>query len=106
MPGTEVITATVEDEPGVTVKGVDHYWVASAPSGTSSGELKYHDKRRNTLVYDASGGPYVITYRTGDQFNHGASTEKYDSFRENIKEGDTLTVVVSRDVNGFTRTTP
>ena len=48
----------------------------------------------------------MITYRTGDQFNHSTSTEKYDSFRENIAVGDTLTVVTARDVNSFTRTTP
>ena len=44
IPSTEVITATVEDESGVTVKGVGHYWVASAPSGESTGLLRYHDK--------------------------------------------------------------
>ena len=113
-PGVESFTTTnfdtfVEDERGVTVKGMEeHYWVRPAPQGDSGGELLLHDTRRRTFVYDPSGGPYTITYDSEDQFNHDTSTESYNNFRANVMEGDTLAVVVTShrasDTNRFTRT--
>ena len=92
----------------MTVETTEHYWVRPAPDGETTGELKHHDARRNTLVIEPdTGGPYVITYDSEDQFNDGAGTEKYATFREEVMEGDTLTVVVTghraRDINRFTR---
>ena len=107
-PGVEAIGGSVEDIPGVIVETTEHYWVRPAPDGETTGELKHHDARRNTLVIKPdTGGPYVITYDSEDQFNDGAGTEKYATFREEVMEGDTLKVVVAghraRDTNRFTR---
>lgn len=113
-PGIEDFNATgsetyVEDEPGVTVKGMtDHYWVLPAPAGqTTTGELVHHDTRRSILVYNPSGGPYSIAYDSRDYYYQGTSPVGYDNFRANVMEGDTLTVDVTShrasDVNTFTR---
>ncbi len=107
-PDIELIDALVEDIPGVTVETTEHYWVRPAPAGETTGELKHHDARRNTLVIKPdTGGPYVITYDSEDQFNNGTDTENYATFREEVMEGNTLTVVVSghraSDTNRFTR---
>lgn len=114
-PGTEDFATTfVEDHSTtVTVTGMTkHYWVLPAPAGqTTTGELVLHDTRRRTFVYDPDGndGPYRITYDSEDQFNQGASTESYNNFLTNVKEGETLEVVVTghraSDTNRFTRTT-
>lgn len=112
-PGTEDFATTFVEEETVEVKGMTkHYWVLPAPTGqTTTGVLVLHDTRRRTFVYDPTNadGPYRITYDSGDQFNHGDSTESYNNFLTNVKEGQTLTVVVTghraSDTNRFTRTT-
>lgn len=94
--GTETIMAFVEDEPDVPQAEKDHYWVTDAPTGTglSSYEVKVHEKARNTLVIDDGGGPYVVTYDPEDQFNSPDGTETYESFKENLEEGDIVDVRV------------
>ena len=112
-------TATYVEGKTVTVVGMtQHYWVLPAPAGqTTEGELLHHDTRRNTFVYNASGGPYRIAYDSRDYYYQGASPISYDTFLERVTArviegdtvtpGDTLRAEVtshrSADVNTFTR---
>ena len=105
-PAIETISAYTEE---VSADALDHYWVDSAPeNATTTGEVLHHDADNNTIVIEpSSGGPYKVSYDTGDQFNDSSGGETFDDFEDGLDEGDTVTVVVDThdrdDVNSFTR---
>ena len=97
VEGVETIRAFVEDEESVSQVEVEHYWVAEAPTGQllSFYDVKVHDKVRNTLVILQGGqGPFVVTYDPDDQFNSPEGTETYESFKEELDEGDMVDIKV------------
>ena len=114
QPRTEAICAFMVSEDGdIRSKEPDlvHYWVVEAPvsrTPQTGYTVLVHDEGRDTLVIGSqSEGPYVVTYDSEDQFNHGTDTERPASFAKNLKEGDTIDVVVEGhdrdDTNTFTR---
>ncbi|MCY4368289.1 MAG: S-layer homology domain-containing protein [bacterium] len=111
--GTERISAFTEgldrqvstdrDDP------LEHYWVDDAPTGRAltSYTVKVHNRDRNTLVIEGTEGTFIVVYDRYDQFNLGNSTERYDRFREDLEEGDTMDLDLQShdpdDTNIFTR---
>ena len=117
-PGTEIIYARTE---GVSIEQIEHYWVKDAPEGeTTTGEVLHHDADSGTVVLKPStGGPYLVTYDSDDQFNDTKSVcrqelaedgtcpgnnydrvvepERYTDFKEGLEEGDDLTAVIDTD---------
>ena len=129
-PGTETIDAFTEGDV-VNADPLMQHWVDDAPEGeTVEGEVVHHDEDRSTLVLKPNtGGPYLISYDSNDQFNDTRNVcrqtlnndgtcpgnnydrvvhaETYADFNEELEEGDDLTVVIEsddrNDVNTFTR---
>ena len=123
-PRVETIDAFTDD---VNADSLKHFWVEDAPEGRTLDDLEllHYDEDRNILVIGCrdlsiipdsdwcrgltslESGLYVITFDPNDQFNKGSSTEKYDAFRDELEEGDIVTVVIvshdEDDVNSFTR---
>ena len=112
-PGTETISAFTEGiDPQVVTDPSDpleHYWVDDAPTGRAltSYTVEVHNRDRNTLVISGAEGPFIVVYDREDQFNVGTSTERYDLFRDNLDEGDTIDIELEShdpdDTNVFTR---
>ena len=112
QPNVETIWAFRVSEDGNirSKEDVSHFWVVEAPVGRrlDGYEVLVHDEGRDTLViWNQSEGPYVVAYDSDDQFNRGTSTERPESFAENLKEGDSIDVLVEShyrdDINSFTR---
>ena len=103
---TEGLDAQVETDPN---DPLEHYWVDDAPTGQplTSYTVEVHNRDRNTLVISGAQGPFVVVYDREDQFNVGNDTERYDLFRYNLQEGDTVDVELEShdpdDTNVFTR---
>ena len=134
LPGIEIITAALlNDSP---VAQVEHYWIADTPYGQTVDNVKvgYYDEDDNKLVIACPDPPseisswcsglqsyeegvYVVTFGTFDHF-HVATTddwrdhgpEPYADFKENLRDGDTITVIFhARDrgvLNTFIRREP
>ena len=133
LPGVETIAVFVEGESVAEVE-TEHYWIADTPYGEEVDNLKvlYYDYDDNTLVIGCpeSGipfsvwcrsldqdevGVYVVNFDSNDQFNtidetDEISGETYADFKEEIRERDTVTVVLHSGnpggVNTFTRRAP
>ena len=112
-PGIELISAFTDglaDEVETdTNEPLEHYWVDDAPTGRTltSYTVKVHNRDRNTLVISGAEGPFIVVYDRHDQFNVGNNAERYDLFRDNIGEGDTVDLELEShdpdDINVFTR---
>ncbi|MCY4621426.1 MAG: S-layer homology domain-containing protein [bacterium] len=115
------VTAQADDVPIPADETVSHYWAQRVDSDTASGPVLVADKDNNSIVITATvdgvTGPWLVTYKAGDQFTVDGGATKIEGFEKALRVADSTAdpVVVSNvaatigddedDVNTFTLTT-
>ena len=113
----DTTTPQSDDVPIRADAEVSHYWAERVDGDDASGAVLVADKDNNSIVImatvDGVDGPWLVTYKAGDQFTVGGDASTMEAFEKALRVADDSVVsnVAAEigddedDVNTFTLTT-
>ncbi|MCY4368300.1 MAG: S-layer homology domain-containing protein [bacterium] len=89
---TDGTTPQANDEPIDADDTVNHYWAKRVDGDSASGAVLVADKDNNSIVVTATvdgvTGPWLVTYKAGDQFSVGGAAATMEAFEKALKVAD------------------